>query len=622
VWTNRCHLKSGILSSTASDCCDSGLRTECDVPDNSIQKVLEVASINPDCPPGTIEVDVNIYTRTWAYEIDWFLSQHCQNHNNNYLNYRPYYHHCCVPDRDLQLTCTDSYGDGWHGAKLTINGKQFCHQMSAYGMHGRRSLGIPGGQWQDLVSKGDLHNRNLLSDPIEYAWVMSKWAWMIYNDKLFAESHQEQGFWTHGSKSDKNIDLLNSGFQLVNRQELYVGNYRYIGGAYIYNTAGSFRHWSRRIGGKIGVISMCGTEPTNLADWYADFSSLWCEKLDFDTGSTWRAGYGFAKRFNDVKLGVNQAIQMFRNYHIVDIYVTGHSLGGAMASIVAAYLKQGINIINWSPSVNLVTFGSPRTFCAADADRLQTLTDLNDGTFTTMRIVNYNDVVTDVPFRHPMGLKHFGKVYTMDSRSLAPLQPQVQDYEANHWGKNFLTIVDNALIISFPLFATAQLAWGAVFSHGEYPELLDKFHHCQRVPTACSRRRLNSIPTRNECVYSSRPVQLPPSCASAGKLTRFTVNPANLPRISTTPGTKRFIMVANDRVCYTSPWKVVVSNTYSPHACAPAILQDKDGTLCPSGFFAVAPGTNNHCICCDAGVAWQYSPVWKIYKVRQADGNF
>ena len=38
---------------------------------------------------------------------------------------------CCLPDHtnDYAITCYDSYGDGWHGGYLEINGYKYCENF-------------------------------------------------------------------------------------------------------------------------------------------------------------------------------------------------------------------------------------------------------------------------------------------------------------------------------------------------------------------------------------------------------------------------------------------------------------------------------------------------------------
>ena len=48
--------------------------------------------------------------------------------NGGYEDFTNYTQECCysMEAEDFVVTCTDSYGDGWHGAYLAINGQRYC----------------------------------------------------------------------------------------------------------------------------------------------------------------------------------------------------------------------------------------------------------------------------------------------------------------------------------------------------------------------------------------------------------------------------------------------------------------------------------------------------------------
>lgn len=89
------------------------------------------------------------------------------------------------------------------------------------------------------------------------------------------------------------------------------------------------------------------------------------------------------------------------------LFITGHSLGGAMATIVAGLIAEdGGNI------EGLYTFGSPRVgnadFCGA----------MNMKVLNHYRIVNNNDFVTRVPFRK-LDYDHCGEmIYLSESKGI------------------------------------------------------------------------------------------------------------------------------------------------------------------------------------------------------------
>jgi hypothetical protein len=74
------------------------------------------------------------------------------------------------------------------------------------------------------------------------------------------------------------------------------------------------------------------------------------------------------------------------------IWVTGHSLGGAMSALAAVKLLTGVEGIDLGGIIN---FGSPRVGLADFSSSFENLLSSNGATF--WRYVNYNDVVPAVP---------------------------------------------------------------------------------------------------------------------------------------------------------------------------------------------------------------------------------
>jgi hypothetical protein len=141
-----------------------------------------------------------------------------------------------------------------------------------------------------------------------------------------------------------------------------------------------------------GVLAFRGTEKDNPYDVAADG-----DVLLIDDGGP-RVHQGFHRYLQTVWWHVNQLVGAYRKDHPTqDICVTGHSLGGALATLAFAYLHD--------PATSLYTFGCPRVGDKAFCDQITAAAQ----TQPCYRVVDNQDVVTHVPlltaglgYEHPM----------------------------------------------------------------------------------------------------------------------------------------------------------------------------------------------------------------------------
>ena len=106
---------------------------------------------------------------------------------------------------------------------------------------------------------------------------------------------------------------------------------------------------------------------------------------------------GFNQGFNSIKVQVEAIVEnLFGKYPSASIYLTGHSLGGALTVMAAAHLQSRYGKVD-----QLYTMGQPRVgndvFAAF-------MTQFIPSTF---RVVNYGDQVPHVP-QSILGFKHSG----------------------------------------------------------------------------------------------------------------------------------------------------------------------------------------------------------------------
>ena len=135
--------------------------------------------------------------------------------------------------------------------------------------------------------------------------------------------------------------------------------------------------------GDVTVVAFRGTEPGDAGDWLADLDLRFTRT---DDGTIHR---GFQYAYEAVRRDVRNGVRRADSRHL---WVTGHSLGGAMA-VACAYdlLGQGYDV------QGLVTFGQPAVVRAGLAEHLD-----RELSHRYIRFVNGADIVPRVPplFRH------------------------------------------------------------------------------------------------------------------------------------------------------------------------------------------------------------------------------
>jgi hypothetical protein len=104
------------------------------------------------------------------------------------------------------------------------------------------------------------------------------------------------------------------------------------------------------------------------------------------------------------------------------VVVTGHSLGGALASLFAADAVSRYPKVYSKKTMKVVTFGEPRVFATKAADGLH-------GAVTKLRVINRGDLLASVP-PAKSGLKHFGHVLHLDAAGLGTKDGKLSVIEA------------------------------------------------------------------------------------------------------------------------------------------------------------------------------------------------
>lgn len=132
------------------------------------------------------------------------------------------------------------------------------------------------------------------------------------------------------------------------------------------------------------VLAFRGTEPSELSDVLADLNAI--PRGAMTHGLVHSGFRGECDKLWD-KIKVHQAMHNGKKF-----YITGHSLGAAMATIATSRFEE------YTKVEQLTTFGSPRVGTRKFVNNIET---------PHMRFVNNNDIVTKVPLML-MGYKHHG----------------------------------------------------------------------------------------------------------------------------------------------------------------------------------------------------------------------
>merc|ERR550525_1589969 len=99
------------------------------VPDGPTTTMAPIPSQSPTSQ-GTDCLTVTLQTAMWGSEISWTLDT-CSS-DSTYGNNQVYSQTCCWQSMPatMALYCDDSYGDGWHGAYITILGNTYCDNFN------------------------------------------------------------------------------------------------------------------------------------------------------------------------------------------------------------------------------------------------------------------------------------------------------------------------------------------------------------------------------------------------------------------------------------------------------------------------------------------------------------
>jgi triacylglycerol lipase len=149
------------------------------------------------------------------------------------------------------------------------------------------------------------------------------------------------------------------------------------------------------------LIAFRGTDPTKAIDWFIDFDALQ-EHGDFRGAKVHK---GFADAL-DAVWGANDKLpQRLAARGNRAVWITGHSLGGALVELAAAKAA----LLSGIPVAGVYTFGQPRVGDEAFARLMQDALGAR-----VFRFINDHDIVPRVPL-FGMGYRHYASEIFFDN---------------------------------------------------------------------------------------------------------------------------------------------------------------------------------------------------------------
>lgn len=96
-------------------------------PVTSTPSMSPVGNPTEQCQPTTVQ----LHTSDWSNEITWDIEGTSCESDRIYFPFQTYEKTCCIPVGNYVLNCKDSFGDGWHGAYMVIDGVEYCREFES-----------------------------------------------------------------------------------------------------------------------------------------------------------------------------------------------------------------------------------------------------------------------------------------------------------------------------------------------------------------------------------------------------------------------------------------------------------------------------------------------------------
>jgi triacylglycerol lipase len=154
------------------------------------------------------------------------------------------------------------------------------------------------------------------------------------------------------------------------------------------------------------LVAFRGTQPNRAMDWFVDANAI-LRQWDHPVGQVHKGFYEALRAVWGVTLPDGRQVLPKRlvSRGRKTVWITGHSLGGALAELCAAQA----HFVSHVPIQGVYTFGQPRVGNQAFANALNAAVGTR-----IFRIVNDRDIVPRVPF-FGMGYCHYGNQTFFDN---------------------------------------------------------------------------------------------------------------------------------------------------------------------------------------------------------------
>lgn len=147
---------------------------------------------------------------------------------------------------------------------------------------------------------------------------------------------------------------------------------------------------------QLGIVAFRGTEPDDPSDLFTDARFILSDWLGPSGQPLGKVHEGFARSVHDQQVFARIKAHLDAVPRTMRVLVTGHSLGAALATLMAS----------WLPGAALYTYGSPRVGNAAFAQSVKNA--------VAVRVVNCCDLATRVPPEAQFGYTHAGRLAYID----------------------------------------------------------------------------------------------------------------------------------------------------------------------------------------------------------------